>query len=122
MQKQFDAAMASRPRLGDWSLAHTGRQIWPSDRRSQDIEIRDVARQLSANCRLNGAVCKQHAIAPPALWMGLNFSVPGRVLRTIFKRCAYTAGKAQQSIEADSRTKNVAALILGTAAVRGEGL
>jgi hypothetical protein len=41
-------------RRGDWIQTFTGRQYYPLDPRTEDIDIEDIAQSLSQICRFNG--------------------------------------------------------------------
>jgi hypothetical protein len=41
-------------RKGDWMQTYTGRAFWPLDPRPEDVEIEDIARSLSMQCRYGG--------------------------------------------------------------------
>ena len=51
------------PRVGDWSLTFSGRQIWPLDPRPEDIFIEDVAHHLSCINRFCGATREPYSVA-----------------------------------------------------------
>lgn len=69
---------------GDWMQTFTGRQFYPLDPRSEDVDIVDIAHALSMLCRYNGHVQRfysvaehcvhlSHAVAPEhALWALLH--------------------------------------------------
>lgn len=42
-------------RRGDWIQTYGGRQYWPLDPRSDEVEITDIAHHLSLLCRFTGA-------------------------------------------------------------------
>jgi len=77
MSKQLDAALASRSRFEDWSLADTGWQIWPLVPRLEDINIQDVAHHLSLICRVTRTMCEHNSIPQHSILFGLIF--PGHL-------------------------------------------
>jgi 5'-deoxynucleotidase YfbR-like HD superfamily hydrolase len=50
-------------RQGDWIQTYTGKQYWPIDPRSEDIDIRDIAHALSMLCRFGGHCLKFYSVA-----------------------------------------------------------
>jgi hypothetical protein len=54
---KYAKPLAMPSRFGDFtSTCATGRQFWPLDPRVEDIDIRDIARALSMQCRWGGHV------------------------------------------------------------------
>jgi uncharacterized protein len=45
-------------RKGDWEHTFTGKQFWPLDPKSDEIDLEDIAHGLSQQCRFNGH-CKE---------------------------------------------------------------
>ena len=50
-------------RHGDWMQTYTGRQFWPLDPRTDEIDIRDIAHSLSLQCRYAGHVDEFYSVA-----------------------------------------------------------
>lgn len=50
-------------RHGDWMQTFTGRQFWPLDPRTDEIDIRDIAHALSMQCRYAGHVEDFYSVA-----------------------------------------------------------
>lgn len=50
-------------RIGDWMSTYTGRKFWPMDPDYREIDILDIARALSMQCRYNGHVKKFYSVA-----------------------------------------------------------
>lgn len=50
-------------RHGDWMQTFTGRQFWPLDPRTDEIDIRDIAHSLSMQCRYAGHVDRFYSVA-----------------------------------------------------------
>lgn len=55
--------MSERPRRGDWQQSYTGRQMWPTDPKSHDFSIEDVAHQLALVNRFIGATFFPYSVA-----------------------------------------------------------
>ncbi len=55
--------MSSSNRKGDWLQSFTGRHVWPLDMRPEDIDLRDIARSLSLQCRFGGACLWFYCVA-----------------------------------------------------------
>lgn len=51
------------PRRGDWMQLYSGKQFWPMDPRSDEIEIEDIAHSLSMQCRYAGHCLKFYSVA-----------------------------------------------------------
>lgn len=50
-------------RRGNWIQTYTGRQFWPLDPRSEDVEIDDIAHALAMLCRFNGHTLEFYSVA-----------------------------------------------------------
>jgi hypothetical protein len=50
-------------RKGDWMQTFSGRQFWPLDPRSNEIDITDIAGPLSKLCRYGGQCLKFYSVA-----------------------------------------------------------
>lgn len=50
-------------RRGDWMETYTGKKVWPLDVRDEDVDIKDIARSLSMQCRYNGHVKFFYSVA-----------------------------------------------------------
>lgn len=50
-------------RKGDWIQTVSGKQFWPLDPRSEDIDIADIAHALSQICRWTGHCRKFYSVA-----------------------------------------------------------
>jgi uncharacterized protein len=57
------AVRASGDRHGDWLQTYTGKQFWPMDPRSQEVDIRDIAHALSMQCRYAGHCRRFYSVA-----------------------------------------------------------
>lgn len=53
----------SDERKGRWMLTASGRAYWPSDPRSEDVCIEDIASHLSKLCRFTGACNRFYSVA-----------------------------------------------------------
>lgn len=51
------------PRYGDWMQTYTGKQFWPADPRTDEIDIRDIAHALSMQCRYAGHCLRFYSVA-----------------------------------------------------------
>lgn len=47
---------------GGWMQTYTGRQFHPLDPHADDIDIADIARSLSMQCRYNGQVRRFYSV------------------------------------------------------------
>lgn len=59
----------SAPRRGRWMQTYTGRQFFPMDPRSEDIDVADIAHALSMQCRYNGHVRRFYSVAEHCVLM-----------------------------------------------------
>lgn len=50
-------------RKGDWAQTFTGKQFWPLDPQTEDINIKDIAHGLSNQCRFNGHSKEFYSVA-----------------------------------------------------------
>lgn len=46
-----------------WIQTYSGKQFWPLDPRSEDLDIRDIAHSLSLQCRFNGHCSEFYSVA-----------------------------------------------------------
>jgi hypothetical protein len=54
-------------RKGDWQQMYTGRAVWPTDPRRDDVDIRDIAHALSQQCRFGGHTRWHYSVAQHSL-------------------------------------------------------
>jgi hypothetical protein len=68
-------------RKGDFtSMAATGRQFWPLDPRPEEIDLRDIARALSNQCRFGGHMNAFYSVAQHSVlvsWHSPNHPIAG---------------------------------------------
>jgi 5'-deoxynucleotidase YfbR-like HD superfamily hydrolase len=50
-------------RKGDWFQTYTGKKFYPFDPRAEDVDIADIARSLSLQCRFNGHTTQFYSVA-----------------------------------------------------------
>lgn len=50
-------------RRGDWMMTYSGRAFWPLDPRPDEVDIVDIARALSHQCRYNGHCAVFYSVA-----------------------------------------------------------
>ena len=53
----------SAKRKGDWMQTYTGRQFWPLDPRPEEVDIVDIAKALSQQCRFAGHTTEFYSVA-----------------------------------------------------------
>lgn len=53
----------SNTRRGDWMQLYSGKQFWPMDPRSDEVDIEDIAHSLSMQCRYAGHCVKFYSVA-----------------------------------------------------------
>jgi len=63
-------------RKGDWIQTYTGKQFYPLDPSSEEIDILDIAWSLSNQCRYNGHCRKFYSVAEHSVLV--SFHVPER--------------------------------------------
>lgn len=59
-------------RKGDWLQVYSGRQFWPLDARTEDVDIVDIAHSLSLQCRYGGHVKTFYSVAEHCLHVSAN--------------------------------------------------
>jgi hypothetical protein len=64
-------------RKGNWIETYTGRQFWPLDPRSQDVDIIDIAHSLSMQCRFNGHTRVFYSVAEHSLIVSAELAACG---------------------------------------------
>lgn len=79
-----DPAMSERARVngwhrGNWMQTVTGRQFYPLDPRTEDIDPADIAHALSLLCRYNGHVDRFYSVAEHCVLLSQAVS-PGNAL------------------------------------------
>ncbi len=50
-------------RKGDWAQTYTGKQFWPLDPRSEEVNLKDIAHSLANQCRFNGHCNSFYSVA-----------------------------------------------------------
>ncbi len=50
-------------RRGDWFQTYTGKRFWPYDPRASEVDVVDVVRSLSMQCRFNGHCAEFYSVA-----------------------------------------------------------
>lgn len=58
-------------RIGDWMTTFTGRQFWPMDPRSDEVDILDIAHSLSLVCRFGGHCLYHYSVAQHSILTAL---------------------------------------------------
>ena len=56
-------------RKGDWMQTYTGKQFWPLDPRSEEIDILDIAHSLSMQCRYAGHCQRFYSVAEHSVYV-----------------------------------------------------
>ena len=59
-------------RIGDWIQVHSGRQFWPLDPRTEEVDIHDIAHALSLVCRFTGHVKEFYSVAQHSVLVALT--------------------------------------------------
>lgn len=52
-----------RERQGNWIQTYTGKQFWPMDPRTEEVDIEDIAHSLSLQCRFSGHCDRFYSVA-----------------------------------------------------------
>jgi len=66
-------------RKGDWIQTYTGKQFWPLDPRPEDVDIKDIARSLSMQCRYNGHCARFYSVAEHSVLVARQASPKNRL-------------------------------------------
>lgn len=82
-----DSAPPDAPRIGDFTSTFTGRRFWPLDPRPEDIDLRDIARALSMQCRWGGHVREFISVAQHSVLVAEHLPV-GLALRGLLHDAA----------------------------------
>jgi len=63
LEEEIRDAAPARLRVGDWGLTVSGRQFWPQDPRTGDVDIIDIAHALAHQCRFAGHTHSFYSVA-----------------------------------------------------------
>lgn len=58
-----------QPRTGDWIQTFSGRQFWPLDPRTNELDLVDIASALSKDCRYGGHCLQFYSVAEHCVLM-----------------------------------------------------